>query len=80
MARTRKPERAAPTLPESIANTLSTSEVARLCGVTSDTVRVWVIHGKLRAYNVGSEKSPRYRIPRLEIERLFKEPDTVPQN
>ncbi len=74
MARTRKPERAAPTLPASILDTLSTNDVAKLLDVTPDTVRIWIVTGRLEHFNVGSERSPRYRIPRAAAEALFQRP------
>lgn len=66
-----------PGLPAAIVDTLSTVEAAKLFGVTPDTVRVYITHGRLRAYNVGTAACPRYRIPRAAILELFVLPDVV---
>lgn len=65
-------------LPAVMVDTLSTAEVSKLFGVTQDTVRVWILHGQLEAFNVGTKECPRYRVPRRAVEAKFKSAETVP--
>lgn len=47
---------------------LSSSEVARIAGVSLETVQHWARLGRLRAIRVG--RQGRYRFPESEIRRL----------
>lgn len=74
------PEPSAPRaeLPAAIQDCLTTTEVAQLLQLTPDTIRVWIVHGRLRAHNVGTKKCPRYLVPRSAIEEVFGPVDVAP--
>ena len=46
---------------------VSTAEAARLLGVTTNTVRRWILQGKIR----GKKIIGRWKIPAEEIDRLL---------
>jgi excisionase family DNA binding protein len=48
---------------------LSSREVARIVGVSLETVQLWVRSGRLRAIRVGPHG--RYRIRERDVEQLF---------
>jgi putative resolvase len=48
---------------------LTSSEVARVAGVSLETVQRWVRSGRLRAIRVGPHG--RYRIRESDVSRLF---------
>ena len=57
---------------------LTTTEVAKLAGVSPDTVRDWISSGRLTAYNFSRSKRPSYRIKPSDF-TAFLEGMKVPQ-
>lgn len=50
----------------------SVPEVAKVCGVSSKTVRSWIENGHLKAGQLPLAKSDRYRTFRVEAEQLLR--------
>jgi len=50
---------------------LSTSQVARMCGVTSETVRHWIRQGRFPGSWRGLGVTSPYHIPRSEVETFI---------
>lgn len=73
-----KQPRVPPPLPAAITDTMSPTEAARIFGVTADTVRCWIAHGRLPAANYGGNGPPRYRISRAAVLAMFELVETVP--
>jgi excisionase family DNA binding protein len=64
--------REAPKKPAQIDDLLTVAEVAQWVGVHADTIRSWIAHGQIEAYNVGTENHPRYRVQRRVVLEKFK--------
>lgn len=51
---------------------MTTQEVARMCNVTSHTVRRWITDGKLRSVKIGEGRSAHHRLRRGDVLNLMK--------
>lgn len=51
----------------------SPQEVAEKIGITAQTVRGWILKGKLRAIKVGPGRSSSLRIPESDLKRFLME-------
>ena len=51
---------------------LSTQEVARMCNVTTYTVRKWITQGKLRAVKLGDGQFAHLRIRRGDALNMLR--------
>lgn len=49
--------------PDAIQHLLTVAQAAEWLGVRVDTVRGWIKHGELEAFDVGTKKKPAYRVP-----------------
>lgn len=47
-------------------------QIADLLSVSSNTIENWIKAGRVKAVNIGSPTTPRYRIPESEMQRLTK--------
>jgi excisionase family DNA binding protein len=61
-----------PLKPPAIDELLTCMQAAAWLQVHADTIRCWVLAGELRAFNVGSDRFPRYRIPKAAVLERFK--------
>lgn len=52
---------------------MTTSEVARICNVTTYTVRRWITQGKIKAVKLGNGPSANHRIRRDEFEAFMQQ-------
>lgn len=67
--------------PNTVIETLTTTEAARMCGVSFRTVIRWVERGELQAYRLPGRGD--YRVPASELRRFMRthgvpEPDEMP--
>jgi excisionase family DNA binding protein len=51
--------------------TLSTTQVARMCGVTDETIRRWIRQGRFPGAYRGLGVTSPYHIPREEVEAFI---------
>ncbi len=52
---------------------LPVGRVANRLGLTSQTIRLWIKQGRLRAVQPGGERGARWLIPQSEVDRLLGE-------
>jgi hypothetical protein len=59
--------------PDPRQSDMTVAEVAAMMRVAEDTVRGWCLRGEIApVFNIGSEKAPRYRIPRQSVLEKFR--------
>lgn len=62
----------APSPPKQIDNLLTCRQAAAWLQISIWTVRGWILQGRLEAFNVGTDRAPRYLIPAETVLERFR--------